>query len=211
MSSLLSDIESTSHGRLRPVSAPVVTDRRGNALKRVEKKLGKALIAAYQSEWARLSQAVQPHSREAAAADTFLITLLMQKLSHYEIQAILPVGAGRLVTLGKVKTGELPLCRERPTCIPSHAFTQEQIQAIKDDYINWELEDGYPCAHRRIKQYFITPGTTWTRVHEQYYDRVAATGIVPASYDRWRQYIRAIYPSLRLCKAKKMSVMLAYD
>jgi hypothetical protein len=98
---------------------------------------------------------------------------------------------------------ELPLCRERPTCIPSHAFTQEQIQAIKDDYINWELEDGYPCAHRRIKQYFITPGTTWTRVHEQYYDRVAATGIVPASYDRWRQYIRAIYPSLRLCKAKE--------
>jgi hypothetical protein len=46
MSSLLPDIESRSHGRLRPVSMPVVTDRSGNALKRAERKLGKELIAA---------------------------------------------------------------------------------------------------------------------------------------------------------------------
>ena len=63
-----------------------------------------------------------------------------------------------------------PTLRERKLApkIPSHAFTDEDKERLKQHILTWnpQLEDGFPCAHRRLKRFFTKEGIEWTKLWE---------------------------------------------
>ena len=56
------------------------------------------------------------------------------------------------------------------------AFTEEDINQIKTNAKDWELEDGFACSHRRQKQYFVQPANKKEKI-------IAATEIGTEVHD----------------------------
>ena len=70
--------------------------------------------------------------------------------------------------------------------------------------MTFETEDGFPCAHRRLRKFFIVQGLTWTKVWQPYKSFMLDTNPSARvlSRGRWREYVRAIFPGLRLARSK---------
>ena len=88
------------------------------------------------------------------------------------------------------------------------AFTEEDINHIKTNAKDWELEDGFACSHRRQKQYFVQPANkkekiTWKLVHGKYKQYCADAKTNHMSYSRWLQYVRYIFPGLRTTRSQE--------
>ena len=58
------------------------------------------------------------------------------------------------------------LDKSRPR--PTHAVTQNDLDAITTHLSSFETEDGFPCAHRRLRKFFVVQGLTWTKIWESY-------------------------------------------
>ncbi|KAJ1401941.1 hypothetical protein B484DRAFT_338817, partial [Ochromonadaceae sp. CCMP2298] len=84
---------------------------------------------------------------------------------------------------------------------PSHALTEEQIAAIVAEKDHWVLEDGFPCAHRRPRQFFVEEGLTWHKIWLRYSKRQSDGGKRVVSESRFRQYLRQKFPGLRLTRS----------
>ncbi|ETP05907.1 hypothetical protein F441_17607 [Phytophthora nicotianae CJ01A1] len=99
--------------------------------------------------------------------------LLQQGLSQCDIRAIIPVGGSRVDRLRKIRElGPEAWHTRRSQAAPWHAFSDEDIEAFKLHCATWILEDGFPCAHRRPRQYFTEPNLTWVVVHAHYVDDI---------------------------------------
>ncbi|ETN18574.1 hypothetical protein PPTG_04141 [Phytophthora nicotianae INRA-310] len=99
--------------------------------------------------------------------------LLQQGLSQCDIRAIIPVGGSRVDRLRKIRElGPETWHTRRSQAAPWHAFSDEDIEAFKLHCATWILEDGFPCAHRRPRQYFTEPNLTWVVVHAHYVDDI---------------------------------------
>ena len=85
---------------------------------------------------------------------------------------------------------------------PSHTATDSDIEEIVAHAKTWDLEDGSACSHRRLKRFFEEPEITWLRVHGEYKVVVEAKGKRILSSIRWRQYVMALFPHVRLAKTK---------
>ncbi|EEY65670.1 uncharacterized protein PITG_03183 [Phytophthora infestans T30-4] len=112
--------------------------------------------------------------------------LLQQNLSEREIKPIIPVGGSQIARLRKtIKSGVEVL--HTPHCL------------------TWILEDGFPCPHRRPRQYFTEPKVTWKLLHERYCDEVtrADPDIRTMSYERSYSVRSFFYPGERLTRTKE--------
>jgi hypothetical protein len=56
----------------------------------------------------------------------------------------------------------------RPMKVPHHALSSDDLTAFIEDCKTWELEDGFPCSHRRPRQYFVEAKLTWTKLWKWY-------------------------------------------
>jgi hypothetical protein len=67
------------------------------------------------------------------------------------------------------------------------------------------LEDGFPCPHRRPRQYFTETKLTWLIVHARYEDDLKRSDPKDRtlSYSRFRQYIQFHYPGVRLTRTEE--------
>ena len=49
-----------------------------------------------------------------------------------------------------------------------HAFDQKIIQVCKNFMKGLDVDDGFPCSHRRRKFYVMGGEMTWKQVYERY-------------------------------------------
>ena len=66
-------------------------------------------------------------------------------------------------------------------------------------------EDGFPCAHRKPRQYLLHPDTTeevqvnppgWKEVWQHYVAAMQHGGHRFLSWTRWRQYVQRLFPGV---------------
>jgi hypothetical protein len=136
-------------------------------------------------------------------SEGIVLQLLQQGLSQIEIRAISPVGGSRIDRLRKIHESGPDLWHtRRPQATPAHAFSDKDVEAFTMHCGTWILEDGFPCAHRRPRQYFTEPNLTWTVVHARYVDDVQREnpGARVLSYSRFTQYVHFHYPGVRLTR-----------
>ena len=172
------------------------TVRNVNAEKRVLAKIGAEKMEEIQRDWA--SKDTAWGGRDYYIAQGVIISLLQMNFKQLEICIMLRCGNGRVSALNKLlKTGNWQLSPKlRPP--PLHALTEEERDFIRAEKEYWELEDGFPCSHRRPRQYLAKENTTWVKLHEIYAERMRAGGHRVVSYERWTQYVHFYFPGLRL-------------
>ena len=76
------------------------------------------------------------------------------------------VGNSRIKRVRKIMLDPSLMARKRPR--PPHAVLEEDIQNLKNHLGTYETEDGYPCAHRRPRKFFVKPGLRWKNIWESY-------------------------------------------
>jgi hypothetical protein len=188
--------------RNKPISKE---EREKRALCRAYDILGKEEAIAQQSAFKALS----PHQYSAdwSQGNGIILSLLLANVPQLSIRLLLRCGGYRINRiLAEHKDPSMNRGR-RYGVQPWHAATPEDLQKVNDCMMIWEeggqLEDGYPCAHRRPRRYFVSEGTTWISLHADYAKRMNLQGWRVLSLERWRQYIRFYFPELRLTRTKE--------
>jgi hypothetical protein len=92
-----------------------------------------------------------------------------------------------------------------PPHIPAHAIHDSNLDMIKANAETWEVEDGFPCTHRHLKQYLLDVTLTFTKLHQHYRAKIEASndGACIILYSRWIQYVHLFYPGLCLAHLAK--------
>lgn len=122
------------------------------ALQAITKKLGEEESARLRTQFKSLVSTKFRH-QDWETGNGIVLSLIRQGCSVNGIRQLLGVGASRVKRISDQSTGQRPPKRERGP--PIHAATEEDLKRIKKCAAEWELEDGFPCAHRRPRQYFI--------------------------------------------------------
>ena len=150
---------------MRP-KGKLVVPRRGNKLGRdlllkratecAKRKLGSARFLKMQSDYAALSS-VSSSSRKKME-DGLIMACLQENLSFDAIRSVFGCGNSRIKRVRDIMENPSLLDKKRPT--PKHAIINDDIMALKNHISTYETEDGYPCAHRRPRKFFIIEGLT---------------------------------------------------
>ena len=138
-------------------------DKKHNTLRRVQVVLGLDRISSIQRKWNSLD--TKNHSKgDGDIGDGILLCLQRIGLSQVKIQAILRVGSSRLTRIRKFTGAHTHLSRHAR----SHALNIESVDLFKRFFKSLEVEDGFPCAHRRLKCYVLREGkmVTWKELYE---------------------------------------------
>ena len=90
--------------------------------------------------------------------------------------------------------------------IPFHALTGEDKERLKQYILIWnsQLEDGFPCAHRRQKRFFTEEGIEWMKLWEDYKKIMEASGFRAMSYSWFMQYVHLFNPEITLTLYSKL-------
>ena len=104
---------------------------------------------------------------------------------------------GRIAKDMKKTPEERELELEAPTRVPPHALSDDDKERIRAHIEAYELEPGYPCAHREPLLYFHDGGKQWTDVYDDYIKGLK-DGERQVSSNRFREYVRSFFPRLRL-------------
>lgn len=171
-----------------------------NAYEGACKRLGKEEVLRLRAQWEEMD--TKFGGKEFEQGEGMVISLLKQGLSHVMIRAVLGVGGYRVSRLQKVlDKGIETLHTRRERAKPKHAFTDAEMKTFLD-YCEqtWELEDGFPCSHRRPRRYFVEQKITWKKLWSRYKERRAAADERIMSYQRWTQYVKFYYPGVRLTR-----------
>ena len=78
---------------------------------------------------------------------------------------------------------------ERRRQTPWHAAKKEGLERIKACKTDWNLEDAFPCAHKRPKKYFVEENVTWKSLYVKYAEKMTESGYRVISLTRWVQYV----------------------
>jgi hypothetical protein len=121
-----------------------------------------------------------------------ILGLMAQGYSDREIKALLGVGASRVSRVRKIhKDGTWDGSHiRRPMKVPHHALSSDDPIAFIEDCKTWELEDGFPCSHRRPRQYFVEAKLTWTELWKRYEKKMVSFERRVMSFSRWTQYVK---------------------
>jgi hypothetical protein len=204
MQSLVGSIAVGGSAAVRPTRnrRPAITqkDKDLNALNKAIEKLGEIEANNVQAAFGALSKSI--NSDDWDIGNGIIVSLLQQNLSYNEIRQLLGVGSSRIKRIKDDIKNPDRLC-EKVRSVPWHAATEADIQRIRDCYATWELEDGFPCAHRRPRKYFVREGQRWKVLWADYQEKTTAQGHRVMSLPRWTQYIKYLFPGLRLSRSKE--------
>lgn len=136
------------------------TPRTGpSALERAYATLGEEVVKQLQSTYASLDSTWG--GTEHDQAEGMVIDLLRQRAPDAQIRAVFGVGGSmiarpKLVSVNGVDT----LHTRRASSTRTHAFTDDDIAFFLASSSEWGLEDGFPCSHRRPRQYLVEAKVT---------------------------------------------------
>ena len=122
---------------------------------RAKEKLTEEKWLNLRNEWKLLD--VSTRGKDHDTGDGMIRSLLSQNLSPREIRMTLGCGIFRIRRIKKLQQNPN---KTFPKSTPHHAVTELQKDAIKDHIASYETEDGFPCAHRRPRKYFVQEGLT---------------------------------------------------
>jgi hypothetical protein len=179
-------------------------NQQANALERVITKIGQDAINKIHVNWA--SMEMDRANAKWQQLEGIIMNLIWSGFSECEIQAILPLGGSKISQLRKVLQDDIDMLHTRhPPCVPTHAFHDNDLDMIKVDAESWEVEDGFPCIHKRLKQYLLDLKLTFTKLYQRYKDKIkfANDGHCVVSYSCWIHYIHLFFPSLSLAHTAK--------
>ncbi len=176
------------------------TDRKTNALERVVKKMGEESLNALKEMWNAMKTGYGEAKWEQG--EGVILGLMAQGYSDREIKALLGVGGSHVSRLRKIhKDGTWDGSHtRRPMKVPHHALSLNDLTAFIEDCKTWELEDGFPCSHRRPHQYFVEAKLTWMELWKQYEKKMVSLEQRVMSFSRWTQYIKLHQPGVRLTR-----------
>jgi len=125
------------------------TDRKTNALERVVKKMGEESLNALKEMWNAMKTGYGEAKWEQGKG--VILGLMAQGYSDREIKALLGVGGSHVSRLRKIhKDGTWDGSHTRhPMKVPHHTLSSDDLTAFIENCKTWELEDGFPCSHRR--------------------------------------------------------------
>ena len=171
--------------------------RTSRALMRAKGRLGEEEFNRIVDLWERLQ--TYQFGNEHDEADGIIMNLLSLNFSQIEIRAVLKCGATRIDRVNKARNNpEATRQKIRPP--PPHAATEKDLQNIQDCQFDWKLENGFPCPHRRPRQYFSESGVTWDKVWRDYKEKMINLDQRVLSYNRFTEYIHYFFPGLRLSR-----------
>jgi hypothetical protein len=102
-------------------------------------------------------------SKERTIQDGIILSLIDQGLSQIQIRMFLGIGGTRIE---RVRHYE-----KTPRKAPSHKFSDKTILYVREVVSKWNTEDGFPCTHRKPRQYIILASgkeATWLGLHKDY-------------------------------------------
>ncbi|KAI3631056.1 hypothetical protein MIR68_010546 [Amoeboaphelidium protococcarum] len=153
----------------RNVQKKTEEQKRDGQMKCIFERLGGEQAAmAYKDGYLKANEVQSKESKRIA--DGMIVALFHLHLSQGQIRLLLGAGSSRIQKLYKVRDNFQELAQKAPQ-VPKHAFKSNDIQIMKDFIQSLEVEDGYPCAHRRARTFLKTEGsvkTTWESLYQQY-------------------------------------------
>ena len=105
--------------------------------------------------------------------DGMIVTLLTQGASQASIRGLFEVGGYRINRLSQCMgmTAEEKEERINKSHKPKHALDEEDMDRLRSHIDSYDLEPGYPCAHRQAPLYFHFDDAkthTWKDIHNEY-------------------------------------------
>lgn len=176
-------------------------EKRASAEKRVIERYGAETVNGLRENW-QILNALDGDSEEAKG---FIISMISMGMSQIEIRSIIPVGGYRVAAWQKrVALGETYIAPQRSA---SHKFNEATRIFLSGVMETWNLEEGFPCPHRRLKSYFVEDGMTWKILHSRYEEEYRKLSeerqkvIELMAYSTFTQYVHYIDPGIRLTRS----------
>jgi hypothetical protein len=170
------------------------------AAERALAKLGQEKYDEIKQSWAALLNPNNQNGDDWEKGNGIIINLLSLNFSHLEIRTMLGCGGSRISRLADYMKDPQPKVRKTP----AHAFNDDDDKKRIHAHINsYEREDGFPCSHRRPRQYFVTEKLTWTSIHKDYEAKMKQQGQRVASFSRFFQFVKFLFPGLRLARSQE--------
>ena len=186
--------------------------KKERALVRVRSLIGLAKMKQLQETWAKLHPDGKQKGEGSNYGDGALMVMILMKLSNIEIQSFIPVGGSRLSRVRKLDKKQITKNRKR-----SHAMSAKSVMFFCDFMESLDLEDGFPCAHRRPKRYIVSDNVniSWTDIHKLYKEYVNSVvlltnpdleeckSLIVMRLTTFREYRGWLYPGYRLTRRKE--------
>ena len=131
-----------------------------------DEKIHRAILRAQQqlggeSNWKKLREQYnalytsKPENYESLA-DGLIMSLIQRNCSNIMIRETFRCGGPRIRRIRKwMANPHLQKIERKP---PPHAVTKKQLDELKNHIRSYDLEDGFPCAHRRPRKFFVQQG-----------------------------------------------------
>ena len=89
-------------------------------------------------------------------------------------------------------------------CAPRNGneVTDAMLKYFESHVNSWELEEGFPCAHRNLKQY-VSNGLTWKALWEEYYRQCEKDNVRGMLYITFMEYRMRAFPTIALNRVKE--------
>lgn len=173
------------------------------AIERIRARFGKDKLAELKTTYHDLQA-----SKGFEEADGVIMTCLSMGMSNVEINVFLNVGTSRITRLRKRMLLGADFVKVQHT--RSHKFSAETVLFLRQQMKTWKVEDGFPCPHRRARQYFTEEGLTWRKLWQRYKEDVAKLvepdlkdKVSCMAYSTFTMYVRFINPGLRLTRSEQ--------
>ena len=134
------------------------------AIERAKSELGEDEYLRLQKTYKSIKESSS--SDKHLVLDGMIINMIQRNLSQIEIKTMFRCGGYRILRLQKVLANPELLKKKRR--VPKHAVSDDDLEALKAHLGTFDTEDGFPCAHRRPRKFFIQQGLTWVKVWGSY-------------------------------------------
>ena len=136
-----------------------------------ERAKGRVIQKIGKNEYDRLKQNWESMGRSNpqvghSLVDGMIMSLIQQNLSNREIMVVFNVGNPRINRIRLAIRN--PETLKKPKLKPKHAASDIDIQRLKNHLATFDTEDGFPCAHRRPRKFFIQQGLKWKDIWRSY-------------------------------------------
>jgi hypothetical protein len=118
-------------------------------------------------------------SKKSTKADGVIASLIGRGCSEKVLRSVLGIGSGRYSRVRDNKRKQLA-----PGINGNH-LTEEDIERLIHFFKTIPTEEGYPCAHRKIKHYIIEQAITWMKFWQRYRQNMEAKHFRAMSYVRF--------------------------
>jgi len=120
-----------------------------DTLESLIKSLGDVEAANIKMTWEILEgKGTMLSSEDLGVSNGIIATLIGQNYSYNSIRKLLGCGISKISQVKKDMEKPNRLA-QRGMQTPWHAANKEDLERIKASKTDWNLEDGFPCAHRR--------------------------------------------------------------